>query len=177
MKRRSRRDLTPEEARQWQQVQESATPLRTGKKKILPPEKPVAAPNIARAPRAPLPRNAKPVALIPGDQTPGIDHHTARRFRQGKREIEATLDLHGMTQARAFQRLTSFIERHYAANVRMALVITGKGRGGEGGVLRAALPGWIEQTELARYVLALHPAKPEHGGDGAYYVLLRRRRG
>jgi DNA-nicking Smr family endonuclease len=63
--------------------------------------------------------------------------------------------------------------------VRVLLVVTGKGaRGGEGGrgVIRAALPHWLETPALRPYVAALRAAHPRHGGAGAWYVILRRRR-
>jgi DNA-nicking Smr family endonuclease len=59
---------------------------------------------------------------------------------------------------------------------RVALVITGKGtmKGG-GGILRGELPRWLSEGALARSVLAWRPAARRHGGEGAFYVLLRRK--
>jgi DNA-nicking Smr family endonuclease len=64
----------------------------------------------------------------------------------------------------------------YAAGLRCVLVVTGKG-GGEGrGVLRQMVPRWLGEASHRQYVLTFCPAQPRHGGDGALYVLLKRRR-
>jgi len=90
-------------------------------------------------------------------------------------QIEARLDLHGMTQAEAHQALHAFIERQARLGARCLLVITGKGRGGDG-VLRAALPGWLNAGPIRAKVLAIFPAQPKDGGSGAVYVYLKRQR-
>ncbi len=97
--------------------------------------------------------------------------------------VEATLDLHGCTQATAHRALSRFVLGSYHRGHRCVLVITGKGPPGhtegheEGrGVLRRALLLWLDDPELRPCVLATAPAKPRHGGDGARYLLLRRQR-
>ena len=47
---------------------------------------------------------------------------------------------------------------------------------GNGGVLRGAVPRWLNQPTLRPKLLAFCHAQPKHGGDGALYVLLKRRR-
>ncbi|MGE3916024.1 MAG: Smr/MutS family protein, partial [Hyphomicrobiaceae bacterium] len=67
--------------------------------------------------------------------------------------------------------------------------ITGKGRGrsdpgaaswasgdDELGVLRRSVPRWLAEPPLRGLVIACQPASVRHGGDGAFYVLLRRKR-
>jgi DNA-nicking Smr family endonuclease len=119
---------------------------------------------------------AKPTAapkLPPLDRFAGVDRATAERLKRGRRAVEATLDLHGMTQAEAHRALSAFIAGSRTAGRRCVLVITGHGRLG-GGVLKAAVPRWLEEPDLRRAVLAIAPAQPQHGGAGARYVLLRR---
>lgn len=106
----------------------------------------------------------------------GIDANTTTRFRRGKMPIEARLDLHGMTSPRAHAALESFVLAEYGAGKRMLLVITGKGKGGEGGILRRALPEWLSTPVLRGYILAYDYATRKDGGEGAYYVLLKRKR-
>jgi DNA-nicking Smr family endonuclease len=85
-----------------------------------------------------------------------------------------------MTRAEAHRAVVRFLTALAERGERVALVITGKGgrKGAEGkassGVLRAEFPHWITDGGLARTVLAWRPAAPQHGGDGAFYVLLRR---
>jgi DNA-nicking Smr family endonuclease len=81
-----------------------------------------------------------------------------------------------MTREVAYQALVEFLQRHYARQSRCLLIITGKGSAETGGVLRAALPRWLDEPGIKSLILALDVARPKHGGSGAYYVLLRRKR-
>ena len=113
-----------------------------------------------------------------------MDGKLVRKLTRGKLTPEARIDLHGMTQDQAHLALESFILRSWNAQRRLVLVITGKGRDrdGEGpipergGVLRMQVPRWLRQGQLALAVLDLTPAHRRHGGDGAFYVYLRRNR-
>ena len=107
----------------------------------------------------------------------GIDRRTADRLRRGRLAIEARLDLHGSFQDDAHRALNEFIVRSAASGRRVVLVITGKGRVSEGGgVLRRNVPHWLRLAPCAPHVLAVVPAQPQHGGSGALYVMLRRKR-
>jgi DNA-nicking Smr family endonuclease len=114
---------------------------------------------------------------------PDMDRKRFTRLRKGKMTPDATLDLHGMTADRAKTVLTTFILRARADNLRLVLVITGKGRPGADmlaphrvGILRHAVPHWLQSGALAGSVLQVTPAHRSHGGTGAYYVYLRRMR-
>lgn len=120
--------------------------------------------------------------LVAGERTPpGVDRRTADRLRRGKLPIDATLDLHGYRQIDAMMALFSAIEGASARAQRKLLVITGKGTfdrpGADRGVLKRQLPHWLNDPRIRDRVLAFSPARPEHGGGGAFYVLLRRPRG
>ena len=116
-----------------------------------------------------------------------IERRKARRIARGAEEIEARLDLHGMTQAEAHRALTHFIHRCQAQGLKTVLVITGKGgadgrqasRGSESrarGVLHQNVPRWFNEPSVAGLVVGFSAASLRHGGDGALYVRLRRRR-
>ncbi len=116
-----------------------------------------------------------------------IDRRTDQKLKRGQIEIDATLDLHGLSQERAHVRLNAFLARASLDGHRTVLVITGKGRlaGTEDGllrssgrgVLRACVPRWIEEAPLRGLVWGVRPAGARHGGDGALYVLLRKVKG
>jgi DNA-nicking Smr family endonuclease len=107
----------------------------------------------------------------------GIDRANAERLKRGLHRIEARLDLHGMTQREAHEALSAFIAASRDLGRRCVLVITGRGLGQNGpGVLKSSVPRWLEEPQLRRHILAIAPAQPEHGGSGAAYLLLRRRR-
>ena len=117
-------------------------------------------------------------------QTPGVDRRTAERLRRGQLQIEARIDLHGMTEAQAHAAFDAFILASYRAERRVLLVITGKGKASDDaerrtdsrptGIIRRALPGWINQSAIRPLVLAFTRAQPRDGGDGAVYILLKR---
>ena len=130
---------------------------------------------VARATSAPSPlRKPDPVDLRAGEHA-GLDKSTRRRLAQGQMEIESRLDLHGLTAAQAERRLAGFIDAAARQDQRCVLVITGKGADGAG-VLRRLVPQWLKAPPLAPRVLAISAARPGDGGEGALYVLLRRRR-
>jgi DNA-nicking Smr family endonuclease len=116
-------------------------------------------------------------AAPPLDRFAGIDRANAERLKRGLHKVEATLDLHGMTQAEAHRALAAFVAASHEAGRRCVLVITGRGLGPSGpGVLKRSVPRWLEEPELRRLILAIAPAQPRHGGGGAAYLLLRRAR-
>jgi len=154
--------------------------------------------NAGRRGPAAAPLNVPPVYEQGGDKSAGIqagvDRRTEERLKKGRMQIEARLDLHGMTQVQAHAALADFTERCQRAGMRCVLVITGKGGSGKDrsgkdrpdkggrlpgdgpGILRRAVPEWLRQPPNGPRVLRFFPAKPRDGGEGALYVLLRRER-
>jgi DNA-nicking Smr family endonuclease len=182
--RRPRR-LTEEERRLWASVADGVEPLRRGKRKAVPraAEDPVspspvpdAALQIRMAARAP----ARPKA--PAPSAPALAP-LARRERQrlarGSTAIDGRMDLHGMTQAQAHGALQRFLAAARDRGATFVLVITGKGGAtGEGrGVLRRQVPLWLALPEFRALVAGFEAAHLGHGGEGALYVRLRRKRG
>lgn len=124
--------------------------------------------------QAPRPREIKPPPAK-GHAGTGLDRRTDEKLRRGKMEIEGRLDLHGMTRAEAKGALDRFVRGSYTAGRRCVLVITGKGKDNDG-VLKNAVPEWLEGPDLKGFVLRFYPARAQHGGGGALYILLRRKR-
>jgi|SRR4029077_10316484 len=155
----------------WREAMRSVTPLRGRAVAVFP------------APRSPLPvavertQEQQPARFPVLDHFSGIDRANAERLKRGLHPIEARIDLHGKTQAEAHHALVAFIRSSSEAGRRCVLVITGRGLGPGGpGVLKTAVPQWLEEIELRRQILAIAPAQPRDGGSGALYLLLRRRR-
>lgn len=170
--RRALADAAPLKRRRPQPAKPAAktkTPpaRKTAKKKAAP----VAVPR-----PVPVSRPKPPPEIAAGDYA-GMDRRTADRFRRGQLPIEARLDLHGMYQDTAHDALSGFITENAARGKRCVLVITGRGSREGSGVLRERLPQWLNQPPCRAHVLAFTPARPQHGRDGAFYVLLRRKRG
>ncbi|MGE3967676.1 MAG: Smr/MutS family protein [Dongiaceae bacterium] len=180
----TKRRPSAEESDLFRRAVGDAKPLRARAKRAGAPPAAAKEPAPRAAPISPkpsAPRIARPAPPLPRARPPApgrfadIDKRTAERFRRGELAIEATLDLHGLIQTEAHRRLDAFIERAAAAGTRMLLVVTGKGQNG-GGVLRESVPRWLAEPGLRPRVLALAHAQPKHGGGGALYVLLRKKR-
>lgn len=181
---------TDEERRLWLSATKDVRPLKgaghagaSGKEPGPEPARtaPATTPahRIAQPATGRLGHHAPPVPLV-GHRAPqpGVDRRTAERVRKGRLPIEARLDLHGMRRAEAHHALIGFVEQSYRLGRRMVLLITGKGTFSEGSsVLRDQLPRWLNDPPLRLKILAFQPAQPKDGGDGAFYLLLRRRRG
>jgi DNA-nicking Smr family endonuclease len=105
----------------------------------------------------------------------GVDRKHLLRLRRGEQPIERRVDLHGLVAVEAKRSLTSELVSAQAAGLRCVLVIHGRGLHSEGGaVLRGGTVDWLSAEPLASRVMAFASARPEHGGSGATYVLLRR---
>lgn len=123
------------------------------------------------------PRSPSPPSLTPG-KTDMMDKRTARRLKRGQLGIDARLDLHGHVQATAHRALEAFLERSFYEGHRTVLVITGKGNRGTGqvGVLKEAVPRWLNQMPIREWVTGFSYAAVKDGGDGALYIRIKRRR-
>ena len=104
-----------------------------------------------------------------------LDRRSWLRLKRGQVALERTLDLHGQTQEQAHRRLAGFVAEAQAQGRRCVLVVTGKGVE-TGGTLRHMVPRWLNEEPNRARVVAYCQAQPRHGGAGALYVLLRRRR-
>lgn len=115
-----------------------------------------------------------------------MDRNLHRSMTRGKLEPEARIDLHGMTVAQAHGALNGFMLSAHARGLRLVLVITGKGRKtapdhfapmpARAGILKHEVPMWLRTPPLAALVLELRESHRSHGGTGAYYVYLKKRR-
>ncbi|PXW67611.1 DNA-nicking Smr family endonuclease [Blastomonas natatoria] len=116
-----------------------------------------------------------PVPTVKGN----LDGHWDRRMAKGGVQPDVTIDLHGHTLASAYARLDLALGQAIAADMRLMLLITGKARAPETGrgAIRAAVSDWLASSRHAGDIAAVRNAHPRHGGDGALYIVLRRKRG
>lgn len=105
-----------------------------------------------------------------------MDKKTGQRFRNGEMPIEAVLDLHGYTLESGFDALVKFVYAQEKRGTRCLLLITGKGGFLGRGVIRAEVPNWMNAPEIRSLILSYCQAKPKDGGEGAFYILLKRHR-
>jgi DNA-nicking Smr family endonuclease len=183
---RRRRALTGEERALWESVAKQTKPLRKtarlekslqGDVSMVP--NPARKTAVASKVAVVAPANLKPSRLIPPPPVP-LTRRERGRLSRGKQDIEARIDLHGMTQARAHRALHNFLLRASDNGLRFVLVITGKGRttslDSSRGVLRQQVPEWLGLPEFRTLVVGFEQAHIGHGGEGALYVRMRRRR-
>ena len=107
---------------------------------------------------------------------PGVDTRLVRSLKRGDYPVSAELDLHGLGRDAARTAVDRFLADARREGRRCVLLIHGRGLNSEQQlpVLKAQLPGWLQQGRMGRLVLAFCTARPEHGGAGALYVLLRK---
>ncbi len=166
----------------WDALKKTVVPLRKSQasrdSKIEKPERhpkpPVKRKHAHVAPAHPPPRapSLPPLAKL--------DRRARSRIARGSTEIEGRLDLHGYKLAEAKERLMHFLERAQAREKSLVLVITGKGaaapHGAERGVLKREVPMWLSQPGFRSLVIGFEEAAPSHGGAGALYVRVRKKR-
>lgn len=104
-----------------------------------------------------------------------LDLRIERNLSLGEVVIEAKWDLHGQTEERAHEDLCAFVDKQYQRGRRLVLVITGKGRDGQS-VLKTNVPRWCGVSPLSEKIRAVRTAAPQHGGEGAYYLLLKKKK-
>ncbi len=175
-----RKRLTEKDIADWALFARDIKALPGKSAPPLPPAPVVPAPQVVPAPLAELP--AAPLArpsqvmrtatLQVGTHPGGLDNSSWNKFRSGKQSATRTIDLHGRTAQRAYHALHGFLIAAHADHVRCVEVITGRGSGETGGVIKRELPMWLNLPTLRPLVLAAthpHPANP-----GSVRLLLRR---
>ena len=181
---RRRRALSEEEHALWESVAKQIKPLRKKHRAAKAHAEPssVATPVTAKSitppkslPSAKLPQAPRPE---PPPLAP-LGRRERSQLSRGRKEIDARIDLHGMTQTRAHRALSGFLQRAHSDGLTFVLVITGKGKMGsesERGVLRRQVPQWLSLPEFRSLVVGFEEAHIGHGGEGALYVRIRRAR-
>ena len=141
-----------------------------------------AAPQVkaAAAPPASSQKSFAPADTAKFQAPQTFDRDVDRALSRGRRAPEAKLDLHGMTLAAAERAVAEFLAESSERGRRLVLIVTGKGlrlEGGRvfGGRIRAEFPAWLDRADNRARVAGVRAAHPRHGGNGAFYVLLRRR--
>ncbi|MCJ2180386.1 Smr/MutS family protein [Novosphingobium album (ex Hu et al. 2023)] len=191
--RRPGRRLSKEEAEMWAQVARTVSPLHPHR-----PDAPVPPKLTAGQPAgkvvSPAPKKIKgrvPPPLVPsapplrarGEAQLHLDGSWEKRIAKGALVPDFSLDLHGSNLEQAYSRLMHGLTQAKALGARVVLVVTGKPRAGDAmdrserrGAIRAKISDWLAASEHAPDIVAVRGAHRRHGGQGALYLVLRRRR-
>lgn len=185
---RRKRSLSGEERKLWAIVARTVAPLRPEDMMAEPPAPPVVEAPVVSAPSkgAGPSANAKLGKAVPPPPPPlhPIERRTLTRVARGTIEIDGRIDLHGLTQLDAHDRLHGFLRDAQSRGSKLVIVITGKGKVGgddpygmnERGVLRRRVPQWLAEPGLRNIVIGFEEAHRSHGGGGALYVRIRKKR-
>lgn len=185
---RRKRALSREEAELWESVAKQAKPLRKRPRvpnAVVEPAEDATATAALPKTLSPIRKPPPPIRKIPAvPPAPPPLAPLGRRERshlsRGRKDIDARLDLHGMTQTRAHRVLLNFLHDASERGMTFVLIITGKGRTvgpeSERGVLRRQVPHWLSLPEFRGFVVGFEEAHIGHGGEGALYVRVRRAR-
>jgi DNA-nicking Smr family endonuclease len=175
------RSLAPDEKALWEKVIATVRPLE----RRLPEPEPLAAFEAAPPPALrPKLRPAPAKAAPPKPKTEPsntLDGTWDRRLSRGLLQPDLTVDLHGHDLGGAYALLDSRLEQAIAMGARLLLLITGKpptskDRPVRRGAIRAAVGDWLAASRHASDIAAVRAAHPRHGGAGAIYIILRRRK-
>lgn len=181
------RKLSAEERILWDKVVATVQPLHAKAAMAVPVETPQAADAPGKGPvkavRAiPAPARSSPPAP-PAKPVPGttLDAGWDRRLSRGFVAPDMIVDLHGHNLSGAYALLDSRLEQAVESGARLLLLVTGKPPKGERwpvarGAIRAAVGDWLHASRHAANIAAVRGAHPRHGGQGALYIVLRRRR-
>lgn len=106
----------------------------------------------------------------------GLDHGIVRRLRRGEWAVQGHVDLHGLTKDAAKGAVEKFLRESRNAGKRCVLLVHGRGLHSKDQVpvLKEALRTWLVTARFGKHVLAFATARPQDGGGGAIYVLLRK---
>ena len=174
-----RRRLSADERALWAKVVATVRPLDAQAAPVAEPGEAETAPP---APHRARPRPA-PAAPAAPRKSPGttLDGTWDRRLARGLVSPDATVDLHGHNLDTAHSLLDRRLEQTIASGARLLLLITGKPpaedrRPVRRGAIRAAVGDWLAASRHAGDIAAVRSAHPRHGGQGALYIVLRRKR-
>lgn len=193
----AKRPLSDAELRLWKKITETVSPLQSSPKTECPdvedfgkllstyshldasrlknqkrqftPKEPVK----ARATQ--LQRNLVDIVEEVVPKTPLENKENDKKVRRGKTDVDATIDLHGFTQVAARSALSAFLMHHRNSGAKCVLVITGKGKLGDG-VIKRSLLDWLVEPDIRAHVSSYSQSHQKHGGAGAYYIFLRKQR-
>jgi len=158
----------------WRRFAASVRPLGGAARPPAPqPSVPPRPPIEKRAAPLHLPR-ARLAPLAIGEPPAGLDRASWRRLAGGRSRPARRLDLHGLTAAEALAALEAFLAAASEADERIVEVVTGRGSGAEGGVIRREFIHWLNRPSLRP--LLLGASHPHPANQGAVLLLLRRRR-
>ncbi len=185
------RTLSAEDRRLWTHVAAGVRPLDPARA-LAPPEdpEPAAPPPAGKPAPAAAPARSIVPAVPPPPPLAALEKGLKRKLVRGRRDADARIDLHGLTQEAAHRRLIAFLHRSQAAGHALVIVITGKGAPKRlrdideeafrpdpydgRGVLRRVVPQWLSLPEMRPLVIGFEEASAGHGGAGALYVRIRR---
>jgi DNA-nicking Smr family endonuclease len=111
-----------------------------------------------------------------------------KAIKKGSFVINKKVDFHGKTLLESEEKFNNTILECYNSGNRCLLFVTGKGlfksKKSENtnqpklyyGVIRSEFVSWAKSKKFSKHILSFEKASIEHGGDGAFYIYLRKKK-
>ncbi len=109
------------------------------------------------------------------DDRRSVERGILDRLSRGSHQIDMSIDLHGYTIEDSYKVFYNAFICAIKNNLRLMLVITGKGDKNSHSI-RSQLLRWVNIPEISSYIIYISEAHRKHGGDGAFYLVLRKKR-
>ena len=164
------KSLTSEDHAIWNRVTRTVTPSPRRAQKLDH-----ATPTRLAADKGPFMRVTPQPSYHKAKTPKTLEPSGDKRVRRGRVQIDRRVDLHDMTRDQARPALFNLVRTAYGRDEKCLLVITGKGLR-LNGVLRQNFPAWINSDEIRPLIASYAQAHIRHGGTGAWYVFLKRRK-
>ena len=179
--------LSAEDLSLWKKITEELDPIEKSNTADFNIKKKLKTEGLVR--NRPLPLSTLQPLKLQKEQNSGqvigkeIDRKKFRQIKKGKTRPEDILDLHGYTVSQAYSHLEKFLQKAVHRDLRLVLVITGKGaldaennfEINSKGILRRSFINWLNTERLSQYIIQSLPAHRTHGGGGAFYVYLKQK--
>jgi DNA-nicking Smr family endonuclease len=189
------RRLSAEEIELWLAVAKTVSPrpsrvlpqapVALNGHEVQPPPAPPGAAKTPEKPNGAKPPQGQPALARKIPPLEPLERKLRQKLARGRIAPDSVIDLHGLTRHEACISLRRFLAQAQREGAKLVLVVTGKGRGAAvgglsedetAGVLRRSVPQWLRAADYHSIVVGFEEASRPHGGAGALYVRLRRRR-
>lgn len=166
------KQLSEDDISIWKKVARTVTPNQRRKEIFENLLGGLTAPSKDKGPYIRVQPNRKAMRCV---SLPPLEPSMDKKMRKGRVQIDRKIDLHDKTRIEAEEILSQAIRNAYINGQRHLLVVTGKGPR-LNGVLRGLFPDWINSSELRPMISAYSQAHLRHGGTGAWYVFIKRKK-
>ena len=125
-----------------------------------------------------LNQNSKKINIVKFADISSLNNKLRFSISKGTVIIDAKLDLHGFSVNNAYDKLINFLNYSINQRYKKLLIITGKGINSPDNtsIIKESFFDWLQTWEMKASILYINYAHKKHGGNGAFYVFLKKQR-